>query len=67
MKRQKLPEHHVAWAAERLEVSPKTLKNWESRKLISKPRVDKFGWRVWTDAEFKKLKAWIDKNHYFRK
>lgn len=50
----------------RLNVSIKTLKNWEQKKLIPKPRRNVFGWRVYTEAELDKVEEIVRNNNYFR-
>jgi hypothetical protein len=51
---------------ERLDVSIKTLKTWEQKKLIPKPRRNVFGWRVYTEAELDKVEEIVRNNNFFR-
>jgi site-specific DNA-methyltransferase (adenine-specific) len=50
-----------------LDVSVKTLKNWEQKNLIPKARRSVFGWRIYSQAELDKTEGLVRKNNFFNK
>lgn len=60
-------EYTIKDLSDNLEVSVKTLKNWEQKNLIPKARRSVFGWRIYTQAELDKTEAIVRKNNFFNK
>jgi DNA-binding transcriptional MerR regulator len=50
-----------------LEVSIKTLKNWEQGKKIPKARRSVFGWRIYSQADLDKTEEIVRKSNFFNK
>jgi DNA-binding transcriptional MerR regulator len=50
---------------DKLEVSNKTIKTWEQKKLIPKARRNVFGWRVYSQDELDKTEEIVRKNNFF--
>jgi MerR family regulatory protein len=57
---------YISDLSEKLDVSIKTLKNWEQKKLIPKARRNVFGWRIYTQAELDKIEQIVRNNNFFR-
>ena len=53
--------------AKRLNVSVKTVKNWETKGKIPKPRRNQFGWREYSPDEIRQIEEHVKRNHYFVK
>ena len=53
--------------AKALGVSTKTLTKWESVNKIPTTKRSKFGWRIYSEEEFKDIISTVKKNDYFRK
>ena len=60
-------EYKIKDIALLLQVSIKTIKNWEKRGYISKPRRNKWGWRVYNENEKELIIDTVKKQNYFRK
>jgi len=60
-------EYMVKDLAEILEVSARTIKNWERKGYIPKAVRNKWGWRVYSEKEKESIIATVKKQNYFRK
>lgn len=58
-------EFLISDLAKFLEVNPRTIKNWENEGKIPKARRNKFGWRVYTQAEMEAIKKLAEDNRYW--
>jgi len=67
MQRKKNKEYKIKDISDLLELSARTIKNWEKKGYIPKPRRNKWGWRVYTEKERELLIATVKKKDYFRK
>lgn len=60
-------EYMVKDLAEILEVSARTIKNWERKGYIPNAVRNKWGWRVYSEKEKESIIATVKKQNYFRK
>ncbi len=59
--------HLISDVAKAINVSVKTIKNWEDRGHIPKPRRDPIrNWRIYTEEEIAQLVERAKRNNYFR-
>ena len=59
-------EYTVKDLAEILEVSARTIKNWEKKGYIPKAGRNKWGWRVYNEKEKESIITTVKKQNYFR-
>lgn len=52
--------------AEILEVSTRTIKNWEKKGYIPKAARNKWGWRVYNDEQKESIITAVKEQNYFR-
>lgn len=53
--------------ADALDVSTRTIKTWEKSGYLPEPKRNKWGHRVYSKSEIKKLVEFVKKKDYFRK
>lgn len=58
-------EYYVDFVADILDVSSRTIKNWEKNGWIPKARRNRFNWRIYTQSEIDKIVAIVNDNKFF--
>lgn len=59
-------EYKIKDIANLLDVSVKTIKNWEQKGYLPNPRRNKWGWRVYSEKEKELVMATVKEQDYFR-